>query len=76
MSIEDMLLTVYVDARTTKLYFCELFLAVPFYACQGSDGMAIPLQKGTLSRDIPSIGDAGCLPAFALLAPASLPSSS
>jgi hypothetical protein len=31
-SVEDMLLTAYVDARTTKIYFCEFFLAAPIFA--------------------------------------------
>jgi hypothetical protein len=31
-SVEEMLPTAYVDARTTKWYFCEFFLAVIFYA--------------------------------------------
>jgi hypothetical protein len=31
-SFEDMFPVSYVDARTTKFYFCELFPAVPFFA--------------------------------------------
>jgi hypothetical protein len=31
-SVEDMLLTAYIEARTTKFYFCKLFLVVPFFA--------------------------------------------
>jgi hypothetical protein len=31
VSIEDMLLMAYVDARTTKKMFYKLFLAVPFF---------------------------------------------
>jgi hypothetical protein len=30
--VEDMLPTAYVDARTTKFYIHELFLAVPIFA--------------------------------------------
>jgi hypothetical protein len=33
-SFEDMLLTAYKEARTTRFYFHELFLAVPFFANQ------------------------------------------
>jgi hypothetical protein len=33
-SLEDMLPTFYVDACTTKFYFQELFLVVPFFANQ------------------------------------------
>jgi hypothetical protein len=32
VSIEDIHLMVYVDALTTKFYFCELFLMVPIFA--------------------------------------------
>ncbi len=32
VSVKDMLLTAYVDARTTNFFFCELFLAVPIFA--------------------------------------------
>ncbi len=32
VSINDMLLTAYADARTTKFYFREFFLAVPIFA--------------------------------------------
>ncbi len=42
----------------TKFYFCEFFFAVPFLRiflrCLG--GMAIPLRKGSLGKDIPSVG--------------------
>jgi hypothetical protein len=31
-SVEDMLLTAYVDARTTKFYFLKFFLAAPIFA--------------------------------------------
>jgi hypothetical protein len=32
--VEDMLPMAYVDARTTKFYFCEFFLAAPIFASQ------------------------------------------
>jgi hypothetical protein len=32
--VEDMLPTAYVDACTTKFYFCEFFLAAPIFASQ------------------------------------------
>jgi hypothetical protein len=31
-SVEDMLPMAYVDAHTTKFYFCEFFLAAPIFA--------------------------------------------
>jgi hypothetical protein len=31
-SVEDVLLTLYIDAHTEKFYFCELFLVVPIFA--------------------------------------------
>jgi hypothetical protein len=31
-SIEDMLPMAYIDAHTTKFYFCEFFLAAPIFA--------------------------------------------
>jgi hypothetical protein len=34
VSVEDMLPMAYEDAHTTKFCFCELFLAVPFFACR------------------------------------------
>jgi hypothetical protein len=30
-SVEDMLPMAYVDARTTKFYFCKFFLAAPIF---------------------------------------------
>ncbi len=53
-----MLLTVYVDACTTKFYFCELFLAVPFFAQSDSfwDGLGgmdvtdVPSRKAVLEE--------------------------
>jgi hypothetical protein len=33
-SVEDMLPTAYVDAGTTKFYFCKFFLAAPIFASQ------------------------------------------
>ncbi len=54
MSIEESFPIAYVDARTTKLNICELFLMVPFPArpqklfweCLG--GMAVPTRKARL----------------------------
>ncbi len=34
VSIEDMLPTAYVDACTTKFYFCKFFLVAPIFASQ------------------------------------------
>jgi hypothetical protein len=31
-SVEDMLMTAYVDAHTTKFYFFEFFLVAPIFA--------------------------------------------
>jgi hypothetical protein len=31
-SVKEVLPTAYVDARTTKFYFCKFFLAVPIFA--------------------------------------------
>jgi hypothetical protein len=33
-SVEDMPPTAYIDAGTTKFYFCKLFLVVPIFASQ------------------------------------------
>ncbi len=61
MSVQDILLTVYVDARTTKFNFCKLFLAVPFLArhkknLRMSWQNSCSYKKGSLGRDIPSVG--------------------
>jgi hypothetical protein len=65
----------YFNARTTKLYLCELFLVIPFFVCQETsekDPMEWLILLGSVSnkRHI-SIWDASWLAAFALLAPAS-----
>jgi hypothetical protein len=39
--------------------------------CLLANGMTVPLQKGSRTRDIPRIWDAGWLAAFTLIAPAS-----
>jgi hypothetical protein len=60
MSVEETFLTACVDASTTKFYFCELFLAVPFFV--GNKKIEMPrrngcsYKKGSLGRDMPSIG--------------------
>ncbi len=75
-----MLWTLYVDAGTKKIILSSCFLQSLFWVLrnfwEGSDGTAVPSWKGSLTRDIPSIGDASWLAAFSLLVPASLPSSS
>ncbi len=80
--------TAYVDACKTKFYFCQLFLVVPFLACQKIiwerlGKTAVPTKKGSLGKDIPSIGTlVGLLLALtwqaasALLGLASLPLTS
>ncbi len=56
---------------TEQLFICK-FLCVK----KRSNGTTVPLQKGSLARDIPSVLETDLLAAFALLVPASLPSSS
>jgi hypothetical protein len=55
-----MLPTAYKDACTTKFKFHELFLAVLFLRIEkllrDSDGMDVPTQNKSLTRDIPSFG--------------------
>jgi hypothetical protein len=58
---QDMLLTAYVDTLTTDFCFCELFLVVLFLHVEklhreDSAGMAVFLQNGRLTRDMPSVG--------------------
>ncbi len=60
VSVENVLPTAYVDACTTKFYFCKLFLAVPICASretsEKTDRMADPTCNVSLTRDIPSSG--------------------
>ncbi len=59
VSVEYMLPKVYVDACTTKFYFCELFLAVPIFASQETSEMlflAIPIfASRETSEKIPTV---------------------
>ena len=60
-SVEDMLPTAYVDAQTTKFYFCKFFLAAPIFACQETSEKILAerlllTRNGSLMRDIPSVG--------------------
>jgi hypothetical protein len=59
-SIEDMLPTAYIDAPKTKFYFHESFLSVPFSCVKKLlrrfRWMAVPMQNGSLPRDLPSNG--------------------
>ncbi len=54
-----------IDASTTKFYFCKLFLAVPFLV--GNKNFEMPrrngcsYEKGSLGRDMPSVGTLVCL---------------
>ncbi len=75
VSVEDMLPTAYVDARTTKFCFRDLFLAVPFLACQKSSEKIsaewLFLHKKVSTKRHISVWEACWLAAFALLALAS-----
>jgi hypothetical protein len=44
-SIKDMFPKVFVDASTTKFYFCELFLAVPFPACSSKKSKNVSAER-------------------------------
>ncbi len=74
VSVEDICQTAYIDAHTTKFIFLSCFLRSLFVCLETSEKIPVngcSFMKGSLTRDIPSIGDAGQLAAFALLAPAS-----
>jgi hypothetical protein len=52
---------VYVDDRTTKFYFCKLFLAVPFLAHyekfqERLGGTAVPTRKAVLEKTYLALG--------------------
>ncbi len=64
------------NKKKFPVVFCGPIFCVSRNFWEDSDWMAVPLQRGSLIRDIPSIGDSGWLAAFALLVPASLPLSS
>ena len=56
-SVEDMLPTAYVDARTTK-FFLRVFSRGPIsrrsrHCLEGSDGTDVPVRNGSIARDIP-----------------------
>ena len=74
-----MLLTAYVDAHTTNFLFCKVLLAIPFFACQETSekdpSTRLFLCKTAVYKRHISIWDASWLAAFALLAPANLPST-
>jgi hypothetical protein len=59
-STEDMLPTAYIDAPKRKFYFCKLYLLVPFSCVEKLlrrfQWMAVPMQNGSLPRDLPSNG--------------------
>jgi hypothetical protein len=55
---------------------CGSIFCVTRNLWEGSNRTDVPLQKGSLTRDIPSIGDSEWLAAVALLVPPSYPSSS
>jgi hypothetical protein len=50
----------YIDTHTAKFYFCELFLAVPFHLSwkilRTPRRNGCSYEKGSLGKDIPSIG--------------------
>ncbi len=74
-SVEDMLPMEYIDARTTKFYFCELFFVVPIFASRETSEK-IPtewlfLRKMVVLQETYLALGRWLLAAFALLAPAS-----
>jgi hypothetical protein len=74
-SIEDMLPMAYVEAHTTKFYFCKLLLTVSFLACQETfekdTTERLYLRKRVSNKRHISIWDADWLAAFAFSVPAS-----
>ncbi len=63
----------YVDARTMKLLFLQVFSRGPDlcrlrHCSEGSDGTDVPVQNGSLARDIPLALGCWLAAAFALLA--------
>jgi hypothetical protein len=68
-SIKDMLPMAYADARTKKNYFCNFFLAIPFFTNQETSEMILMewlfLHKMVSYKRHISIWDAGWLAAFA-----------
>jgi hypothetical protein len=70
----------YIDTRTMKFYFCELFLAIQFLLVTKNLRMSqqngCSFKKGSLGRDKPSVGDLTWQAVSTLLGLASLPSTS